>query len=32
MSAGAIFMSFGFSALSGICFVTGLAVLFGGKD
>lgn len=31
MKGGLVVMSYTLSALSGICFVTGLAVLFGGR-
>ncbi len=31
MSNGLVVVSYTLSALSGICFVTGLAVLFGGR-
>ncbi len=32
MNGGLIVMSYTLSALSGICFIAGLAVLFGGKE
>lgn len=32
MNSGLIVLSYTLSALSGICFVTGIAVLIGGKD
>ena len=32
MNSGLVVMSYTLSALSGICFITGLAVLFGGRS
>lgn len=32
MNNGLAVLSYALSALSGICFFTGIAVLFGGKD
>lgn len=32
MDIGSVVMSYTLSALSGICFITGLAVLFGGRS
>ncbi len=31
MNGGLVVMSYTLSALSGICFISGLAVLFGGR-
>ncbi len=31
MDIGSVVMSYTLSALSGICFITGLALLFGGR-
>ncbi len=31
MTLGSVMLSFGLAAMSGICFVSGLAILTGGK-
>lgn len=32
MTNGIVVLSYTLAAMSGICFVTGLSVLFGGKE
>jgi hypothetical protein len=31
MSGGLLFISYAFAAISGICFITGIAVISGGR-
>lgn len=32
MSFGSVFISYALAALSGVCFISGIAVLSGGKE